>query len=400
MRFHIFGLPHTVTNAEFCACAYTQKVRKFAKMMGARGHEVIHYGHPDSDVPGASECVGTLTRETFKKVYGDHDFKGKFFKFDQKDPAYLEFYKKTIEEVGKRKQKGDFLLPFWGWGHKPICDAHPDNEGTFVVEPGIGYSSGHFAHYKIFESYALFHAYCGLECSSHINQISWYDVVIPNYFDESEFEYSDEKEDYMLFLGRIYDGKGINIAIQIAEHTGQRLVVAGQNGDEFLAQSRKLKSNIEFVGYADIPTRKKLMAKASSFILASKYLEPFGGTMVEALLSGTPVISTDWGAMTENNLHGVTGYRCRTFDQFVWASQNINRIRPSNCHLWGRNFLFDSIAPAYEEFFQMIHDNKKPKAWYHLNEGRTQLDWMTKLNVGHNGKSAAYRGNLATSLWG
>ena len=65
MRFHILGLPHTVTSKEFNACAYTQKVVKFGKMMTRRGHEVIHYGHEDS-VLECTEHVSVLTNEDFQ----------------------------------------------------------------------------------------------------------------------------------------------------------------------------------------------------------------------------------------------------------------------------------------------------------------------------------------------
>ena len=155
MRFHALSLPHTVSSKEYNACAYTQKVVKFGKMMTDLGHEVIHYGHEDSDLQ-CTEHVTVTTNEDLEKAYGGHNWKEKFFTFDNGDHAYKTFYRNATIEVHRRKQDNDFILPFWGWGVKPVCDAHPD---LICVEPGIGYASGHYAQWKVFESYALLHAY-------------------------------------------------------------------------------------------------------------------------------------------------------------------------------------------------------------------------------------------------
>ena len=82
MKYHVLGLPHTVTSKEYNACAYTQKVVKFAKMMTDRGHTVIHYGHEDSDLQ-CTEHVSVTTNKDLKIAYGSHDWRKNFFKFDK-----------------------------------------------------------------------------------------------------------------------------------------------------------------------------------------------------------------------------------------------------------------------------------------------------------------------------
>lgn len=360
MRFHILGLPHTKTNQDYTACAYTAKVYKFGQMMTSRGHEVIHYGHPDSTL-ACTEHVDVIDPATYDRVYGEHDYRSKFFTYNMSDEAYQEFYARAILAIGSRKQQHDFILPFWGAGHRPICDAHPD---LICVEPGIGYAGGHWARWKVFESYAILHAYYGLrgvgECTT-----DYYNRVIPNYFDPEDFDFRPEtKKNYMLYLGRVYSGKGVDIAIQVAQATGCELVIAGQGSLEE-AGYHGLPGNIHHVGYADRETRRQLMAEARAAIIASKYVEPFGGVQVENLFSGTPTITSDVGAFTENNPHGITGFRCNTFDDFCTAWENVDRIDPEECRDFAMSrFSLEAVAPRYESYFQDVLNVYSGEGWY------------------------------------
>jgi len=372
-RFHVLGLPHTVTCKEYIACAYTQKVLKFCKMMKARGHTIIHYGNEMSEVP-CDEHVTVVTKEDLEIAYGSYDWKKNFFKHSTDDHAHKTFNKNASREVAARKKPGDFLLCFWGWGHKPTADANSD---MLVVEPGIGYTGdgGWQARWRVFESYAIYHQTAG-----RLNKgPDWYHVVIPNYFDPEEFEFSAEKDDYVLCLGRIITSKGTHVAIQAAQAAGKRILIAGQGSLADVGYPDPLPSGIEYVGYADVEKRKKLMSKAQSFIIPSNYYEPFGGVMVEAMMSGTPVITVDWGAATEIVPHGITGYRCRTFEQFVWAIKNTEKIDPHTCRAWAmNNFSLDKVSKMYEEYFQSVANVSNGKGWYEKNPDRKELDWLER----------------------
>jgi glycosyltransferase involved in cell wall biosynthesis len=371
MRFHVLGVPHTVTHKDYVACAFTQKVLKFGKMMTSLGHEVIHYGHEDSQLI-CSEHVTVTTKNDLEIAYGDYDWKSKMFKFDVTDHAYIVFTENTIRELQKRIRKFDFILPFFGVAHKPICD-YFDKRWYIQVEPGIGYRDT-FAPCKVYESYSLYHSLAGPEGLISPIGMNWYDAVIPNYFDSDDFTFSEDKEKYFLYLGRVAPLKGLELAFNVTKNIGAKLIVAGQMGDEITS----FPSHVEYVGYADLEKRRELMSKAKAGFVPSMYNEPFGGVQIEMLFSGTPTITTDWGAFTENNIHGVTGYRCRTFEQFIWAAKNIGNIEPKHCRAWAENFTLDRIGKMYEEYFSGVYEFYKYQSWYKTDKNRMELDWLNK----------------------
>jgi len=344
-------------------------------MLKSRGHTVIHYGHEDSRVD-CDERVTVTKRYDLHKAYGDHDWRKKgppIYRGD--DHAYKTFYAKAIEALRTRKKSGDFLLCMFGNNHKPIADAHPD---MIICEPGIGYPDGGFAKFRVFESYAVMHTYLGRACLDAMSNNMWYDVVIPAYFDLDDFEFSSTKDDYFLFLGRINPGKGPHIALQIVEAVGGRLVVAGGSGSLGEPRTgRPISEYVEMVGVVGPERRKRLMACAKATIVPSLFLEPFCFVQVESMFSGTPVISTDWGAFAEYNLHGVTGYRCRTFEQFTWAARNIHTINPYACRTWAeRNFSLERVADMFDEYFYSVSNVFSGNGWYHPNTTRSELNWL------------------------
>lgn len=373
MRFHCLGVPHAITNKNYNFCAFTQKILKFSKMMTKLGHHVIHYGNEESDLI-FSEHVTVTTKKDLQISYGDYNYKDSILKFNPNhDHVYKVFTENCIKEIDKRKQKYDFILAFFGNHHQPVCDSF-DRRWYITVEPGIGYTRT-FAPCKVFESYALYNAM--LKCPiGDETGMNWYDVVIPNYFDPIDFKFQLKKSNYFLYIGRLVKSKGIDIAIDVTSAIGAKLIIAGQKSDEI--DPKDFPAHVEYVGYADIETRKELMANAIAGFVPTRYSEPFGGVQMEFLFSGTPTITTDWGAFPENNLHGITGYRCRTFEQFIWAAKNIEKIDPYKCRHWAENYTLDNIAPMYQEYFDMLQNFYKYQSWYKSDTKRNSFDWLKK----------------------
>jgi glycosyltransferase involved in cell wall biosynthesis len=370
LRFHVLAVPHTVTRKDYSACAFTQKALKFCKMMFRRGHTIIHYGHNESETE-CTEQVSITDNQLYQDTYGHYDWKKELFRHSVSDNCNQTFNQRAIEEIGKRKKHLDFLLLFWGIGHADIAKAHPD---MICVEPGIGCFNTPCTPFSIYESYAVMNYVYGQEKW----QPKWTDAVIPNYFDLEDFDFSPKPGSYFMYLGRIIESKGIGIAVEIAKRTGIKLKVAGQ-GDFKAHLGFDPPPEVEIVGYLEPHQRNEMLKGALALLAPTHYNEPFGGVTVESLLCGTPIITSDWGAFPENNIHGVTGYRCRNMDQFVWAAKNVHKINRRACREWAeKNFSLEHIAPMYEEYFVSLLPIFTGKGFYEVDKDRKDLDWMIR----------------------
>lgn len=371
LRFHLLGLAHLVAHKTNSACAYTQKVVKLASMLKSYGHHVFFYGIEGSEVQ-CDELIPVSDPDILTQTYGKYDRSKEFYKHDPNDLAHQTFNQNAIRAIEKRKNPYDLLLCPMGNYQRPIADAVK----LLTIESGIGYT-GVFAAFRVFESYAWMHYVYGL---LKLDDGAWYDAVIPNYFDPADFPFQEQKEDYLIYLGRIISRKGVQVASDVAKATGNQLYIVGQgsldNPAERLALSAE--KHIVYLPAVGPEERATLLGKAKAVLMPTYYLEPFGGVNVEAQLCGTPVITSDWGAFPETVLHGVTGFRCRVFEEFCWAVNHIHQLKPANCRAWAvKNYSMDRIGRMYEAYFQRVN-RLKGKGWYESNDSRRELEWLNR----------------------
>ena len=355
-RLHVVALPHTEANSDFSADAYQQKHRKFCNMMMDIGYEVFSYAGEHSDM-NASEHIVISSDADKLRWFGRFDHHKDFFPitWGPNEPHWVESNNSAIQAMRKRIRHGDVICLIAGACQQQIAIEFPNNP---VVEYGIGYR-GSFCDFRVFESYSHMHWVYGNVLNSDNGR--HYDCVIPNYFEPEDFYISESKKDYHVFLGRFIPRKGVEIAVEATRKQGVQLIMAGQGcrqeGNVFSDDSGWSVSgeHITHIGHVNEQQRAKLLAEAQVCYMPTTYLEPFGGVSVESLLSGTPVIASDFGAFTEIVKHGWNGYRFRTIGEAArYAScpveWNPQEIRDDAINRFG----VENVALKYDDFFKQV----------------------------------------------
>jgi glycosyltransferase involved in cell wall biosynthesis len=127
--------------------------------------------------------------------------------------------------------------------------------------------------------------------------------------DTDNFVFRDKPDDYVLFLGRFTEGKGVLQAIEIARRAGMRLILAAAEDDFYRERVAPHVDgrHVVYYGEADFDAKVKLYGGARALLYPIQSREPFGLVLAEAMACGTPVAALDRGAVREVVDEGVTG---------------------------------------------------------------------------------------------
>lgn len=177
-----------------------------------------------------------------------------------------------------------------------------------------------------------------------------------NGIDPADCTFSAVKEDFLLFMAdvRRMPSKGLDIAVAVARRAGLRLVVAGTAStydeiDHIAAVCRD--AGAEYVGDIRGTAKAERLAAARALILPSRANEGCPLTLIEALMSGTPVIASTAGGIPEV-VAADTGILCVSEEDYVRAVDRLGEISPQRCRDYAiERFHYLRMARDYEREF-------------------------------------------------
>jgi len=178
--------------------------------------------------------------------------------------------------------------------------------------------------------------------------------VAYNGIDPSRYCVVADKDDYLFWIGRFHVYKGPDLAIEVAERLGMRLLLAAppppeDQRDFFETRVRPhLRGRIEWLGGVEGEAKARLFERARCTLCPIRWEEPFGLVMVESMAAGTPVIAFRRGSVPEVIADGRTGFVVDDLESMVLAVERVHRIDPQDCrrHVEAR-FTTATMVDAY-----------------------------------------------------
>src|SRR5262249_38431839 len=216
-------------------------------------------------------------------------------------------------------------------------------------------------------------------CVSESQAKSFQDVkqlagVVLNGVNLSRFSFSDKKQDYLLWLGRICPEKGTHVALDVARQAGVPIVVAGEIypfsfhqqyfDREVVPRLNAMKGTAILRDGISFQQKLELLRNARAVLISSLVDETSSLVAMEAMACGTPVICLHCGALPEVVADQVTGFVVDSAEDMVEAIAHSSSIDPHACreHV-ERNFTATRVADEYEQLYRQVIASAKSMAF-------------------------------------
>jgi len=145
----------------------------------------------------------------------------------------------------------------------------------------------------------------------------------------------------------------------VARKVGLPLKIAGLIQDEAYF-NREIKpyiddENICYLGNVGPELRQKLLGGAKALLHPIYFEEPFGLSVIEAMMCGTPVIAFKRGSMPELIVEGTNGFLPANISEAVSAIHALDKIDPQACRDYAiEHFSLDTMVNAYIETYRKV----------------------------------------------
>ncbi|HEX9824298.1 MAG TPA: glycosyltransferase family 4 protein [Actinomycetota bacterium] len=189
-----------------------------------------------------------------------------------------------------------------------------------------------------------------------------YGGVVYNGIDTAMYPLREEKDDFLLFLGRSNPDKGAHLAAEAAAAAGMRLVMAVKIAEESEQEywtrevEPRLPEGTEILGEITLEEKADLLGRARAVLFPIDWAEPFGLVMTEAMACGTPVIATPRGSVPEVIDDGRTGFIVPVesyADEAAAAIKRLGEIDPRACRARvEERFSKEAMVAGYEKVFE------------------------------------------------
>jgi glycosyltransferase involved in cell wall biosynthesis len=182
--------------------------------------------------------------------------------------------------------------------------------------------------------------------------------VVPNGVNFDGFPLGNGDRRGLVFLGRMEEEKGPDLAIDVAAELGEPLVLAGPVIDRaFFAEAvePRLGGGVRYAGVLGHDERCELLATSACTLMPSRWAEPFGMVAVESMACGTPVVALANGGLAEVVDDGVTGFRSSDEAGLAGLVERTASLEPGAIreHAASR-FSIDAIAARYIETYREL----------------------------------------------